>query len=161
MVTFMKLKTTVAALAGTWLALAAASPSHAMEEWEVAELSARVGEESGICPELLQAVAWQESGYQEDAEAGGCSGLMQVAGRWHRERMERLGVHDLYDPEGNMRVAADYLAELFARHEDPGMVLMVYNGDSMAETYQETGELSDYAAAVLERSCRLEQEHGK
>lgn len=157
----MKLKTVVAALAGTWMALAAACPSHAMEEQEVAELSCRVGEEFGVCPELLQAAAWQESRYQEDAEAGECSGLMQVSGCWHRERMERLGVADLHDPEGNMRVAADYLAELFARYEDPGMVLMVYNGDSMAKEYQETGELSDYAAAVLEKSWQLEQEHGK
>lgn len=134
---------------------------HAMEEQEVEELSARIGAESGICPELLQALAWKESRYQEEAEAGGCSGLMQVAGRWHWERMERLGVTDLHDPEGNMKVAADYLAELFARYEDPGMVLMVYNGDSQAAEYQETGELSKYAEAVLEKSYQLELEHGK
>ncbi len=134
---------------------------HAMEEQEVEEISARVGEEFGICPELLQALAWKESRYQEEAEAGGCSGLMQVAGRWHQERMGRLGVTDLYDPEGNMKVAADYLAELFARYEDPGMVLMVYNGDSQAAEYQKTGELSEYAEAVLEKSYQMELEHGK
>lgn len=157
----MKKGMVMAVMASTLLALTYPCPAYAMAEQEVAELSIRVGEEFSICPELLQAAAWQESRYQEDAEAGGCSGLMQVSGCWHRERMERLGVVDLYDPEGNMRVAADYLAELFARYEDTGMVLMVYNGDSMAKEYQETGELSDYAAAVLEKSYQLEQEHGK
>ena len=155
----MRIKMFMAAMAAAWLVSTA--PAHAMEEQEVEELSARGGDEFGICPELLQAVAWKESGYREGAESGGCSGLMQVAGKWHRERMERLGVRDLYDPEGNMRVAADYLAELFATYEDPGMVLMAYNGDSMAKTYQETGELSGYAAAVLDKSYQLEQEHGK
>lgn len=135
--------------------------AYAMEEQEVKELSDRVGEEFGICPELLQAVAWQESRYQEEAEAGGCSGLMQVSGRWHRARMERLGVADLHDPEGCMRVAADYLAELAGQYEDIGMALMVYNGDSQASEYQKTGELSEYAEAILEKSYQLETEHGK
>lgn len=134
---------------------------YAMEEQEVKELSDRVGTEFGICPETLQAIAWQESRYQEEAEAGGCSGLMQVSKRWHRKRMERLGVTDLYDPEGNMRVAADYLSELADRYEDIGMVLMIYNGDSQVAEYRETGELSDYAVAILEKSYQLEQEHGK
>lgn len=158
---WMKNKIAIAAMASMLLALAAPCPAYALEGQEVEEISARVGEEFGICPELLQAVAWQESRYQEDAEAGGCSGLMQVAGKWHQERMGRLGVTDLHDPEGNMRVAADYLAELFARYEDIGMVLMAYNGDSRAGEYQETGELSGYAAAVLEKSYQLESEHGK
>jgi hypothetical protein len=42
--------------------------------------------------------------------------------------MARLGVTDLYDPEQSMRVAADYLVELFERHCDVGLVLMIYNG---------------------------------
>lgn len=134
----------------------------AMEEAEVEELSIRAGEEFGICPELLQAVAWKESSYREDAQNGGCTGLMQVSEYWHRERMQRLGVADLYDPEGNMRVAADYLAELFEQFEDTGMVLMVYNGDSTAYGYQNTGSgLSGYAGAVLEKAEQLEREHGK
>lgn len=157
----MKSRTVPAALAAAAL-LASPLQASAMEEAEVEELSILAGEESGICPELLQAVAWKESSYREDAENGGCIGLMQVAQCWHKDRMERLGVADLYDPEGNMRVAADYLAELFGRFEDAGMVLMAYNGDSSAAGYQETGEgLSAYAASVLEKAAALEREHGK
>lgn len=157
----MKKGMVVAAMASTLLLLARPCPAYAMGEQEVEELSIRVGEEFCICPETLQAIAWQESRYQEEAEAGGCSGLMQISERWHRERMERLGVTDLHDPEGCMRVAADYLAELAAWYEDISMVLMIYNGDSQAAEYGETGELSDYAAAILEKSYQLEQEHGK
>lgn len=136
--------------------------AQAMEADEVYALAQEAGEEYGICPEFLQAVAWQESRYDPEVSSGGCEGLLQVAGRWHGDRMERLGVADLYDPAGNMAVAADYLAELFARYEDPGMVLMVYNGDSRAEHYWKTGEgLSDYAQSVLELSENLEREHGK
>lgn len=157
----MKKGMVVAAMTSALLLLAHPCPAYAMGEQEVEELSIQVGEEFCICPETLQAIAWEESRYQEEAEAGGCSGLMQISERWHRERMERLGVTDLHDPEGNMRVAADYLAELAVRYEDIGMVLMIYNGDSQAAEYGETGELSDYAAAILEKSYQLEQEHGK
>ena len=157
----MKGRTMLAALAGAAF-LASPLQASAMEEAEVEELSILAGEESGVCPELLQAVAWKESGYREDAENEGCIGLMQVAQCWHRDRMERLGVTDLSDPAGNMRVAADYLAELFEQFEDAGMVLMVYNGDSSAARYQRTGDaLSDYAGSVLEQAARLEREHGK
>ena len=157
----MKGRTMLAALAGAAF-LASPLQASAMEEAEVEELSILAGEEFGVCPELLQAVAWKESGYREDAENDGCIGLMQVGRRWHQERMERLEVTDLYDPQGNMRVAADYLAELFERFEDAGRVLMVYNGDSSAWGYQRTGDdLSDYARSILEKAAGLERAHGK
>lgn len=151
-------------IAAAVAALVAAAPlqTHAMEESEVAALAEEAGGAYGICPELLEAIAWQESSYRADASAGGCEGLMQISPRWHRERMERLGVEDLRDPAGNMLVAADYLAELFAEWEDPAMVLMVYNGDSDAGRLWETGEgLSDYAKDVLALSEELERKHGK
>lgn len=69
---------------------------------------------------------------------------------------------NLYAPAENMKVAADYLAELAERYDDIGMVLMVYNGDSRAKDYQKTGNgLSDYANDILELSEQLEREHGK
>lgn len=134
----------------------------AMEEPEAALLAEQIGTEYGICPELLQAIASHESSYDETAEADGCIGLMQVSERWHRERMGRLQVADLHDPEGNMRVAADYLSELFVQYEDTGMVLMVYSGDSGADGYARTGEgLSAYAQEIMEQAALLERQHGK
>lgn len=136
--------------------------AYAVEENEVTGLTERIGAEYSLCPELLQAVAWKESHYDETAEADGCIGLMQVSERWHSDRMAALGVTDLYDPESNIRVAADYLAELFDQYEDTGMVLMVYSGDSGAEAYAGSGEgLSGYAQEVMEHAFRLERQHGK
>lgn len=155
-------KVLTALLAAGILSLARRTEVQAVSEAEVIELSARIGAAYNICPELLQAIAWHESRYREEAENDGCSGLMQVAGRWHGDRMARLQVTDLYDPEGNMLVAADYLAELFAQYEDLGMVLMVYSGDSGAETLACGGQgLSEYALEIMDHTYQLERQHGK
>lgn len=121
----------------------------------------RVCEPVNICPELVQAIIERESRWNPNAVNGDCMGLMQISKRWHRERMERLGVTDLFDPYDNILVGVDYMAGLFERYEDPGMVLMIYNGDSRAKNLQATGELSEYAEWILNRSAELERQHGK
>lgn len=121
----------------------------------------RVCEPVNICPELVQAIIERESRWNPSAVNGDCMGLMQISERWHRERMERLGVTDLFDPYDNILVGVDYMAELFERYEDPGMVLMIYNGDSQAKNLQATGNLSEYADWILTRSAELERQHGK
>ena len=121
-------------------------------------MSNEIGKEYNICPELLQSIAFQESRFQEDAQNGGCTRLMQVNPAWHEDRMRKLGVTDLYDPEQNMEVAADYLQELFGRYEDVGTVLMVYHGEEGAV---DKVEASQYADEILTRSAELERLHGK
>lgn len=122
----------------------------------------KYGEEYEICPELLMAIAEAESSGNPNAENGSCKGLMQVSEKWHKDRMGRLGVEDLFDESGNILVATDYLYELFKKYEDVGMALMVYNGDSNAKDYMRgTAELSKYAQKILERSAYLEELHGK
>ena len=135
-------------------------------EWldyqQCSKLAEEVGDMYQICPELLQAIAWKESRYCPEVESKGCTGLMQVAGRWHQERMKELGADNLKDAHQNMLVAADYLQELVETYGDPVMVLMVYNGDSRAEDYWK-GHCgpSDYAEEILELSAQLEVQHGK
>ena len=74
--------------------------------------------ETGIRYELALAVIWQETDFRNIIGDGGNSiGFMQVQPRWHRERMDRLGVTDLSDPYGNFLVACDFLAELLETHE--------------------------------------------
>ena len=124
----------------------------------ILEMSNEIGKEYNICPELLQSIAFQESRFQEDAQNGGCTGLMQVNPAWHEDRMRKLGVTDLYDPEQNMEVDADYLQELFGRYEDVGTVLMVYHGEEGAV---DKVEASQYADEILTRSAELERLHGK
>lgn len=122
----------------------------------------KYGKEYNICPELLMAIAETESHGNPKAENGGCKGIMQISEKWHKDRMKRLGVTDIFDTKGNILVATDYLYELFEKYEDVGMVLMVYNGDSDAEDYMNgKAKLSGYAEKILERSAYLEELHGK
>lgn len=114
-----------------------------------------------ICPEFVEAIIERESRWDPRAVNGDCIGLMQISERWHRERMQELGVKNLKDPLDNILVGVDYLRELFERYEDPGVVLMVYNGDSRVKRLQATGELSEYAEWILNRSAELERQHGK
>lgn len=119
------------------------------------------GEEYGICPELIMAIIERESGGQADAENGRCCGLMQISVKWHYNRMERIGVTDLYEERGNIHVGTDYLAELFDKYGDAATVLMVYHGEKNAVEKAENGEISSYAEGILERSAELERIHGK
>lgn len=129
---------------------------------EVQALSEELGKQYNICPELIQAICYRESRFQPDAENEDCIGIMQVSEKWHKERMKRLKVNDLLDMEGNMTVAVDYLAELAEENEDIAIVLMKYNGDSRVQEVMEgTGEISDYAAEIMELSAKLERQHGK
>ena len=120
------------------------------------------GQEYGICPELLQAVIEEESGGSPDAVGqAGETGLMQIYPKYHRIRAEHLGVYNLFDPEGNILVGADYLAELFEMYQDTGTVLMVYNGTEDAAERGRKGDYTEYAEKIMERAARLERQHGK
>ena len=121
----------------------------------------KYGEEYGICPELLMAVAETESGGDRMARNGSCKGLMQISERWNADRMRRLGVTDLYDEEQNIHCGADLLAELAERYGEVSYALDRYNGNSRATYNYEHGILSAYARKVLERSEKLERMHGK
>lgn len=130
---------------------------------EIRQISEELGQEYNICPELIQAICFKESRFRQDAMNGDCIGIMQISERWHKDRMDRLGVTDLKDAEQNMKVAADYLSELAERYEgDIGVALMVYNGDSsVKEVLAGTGKISDYAEYILMLSAQLEEQHGK
>lgn len=134
----------------------------------IEEYTEDIGEQYNICPELIQAIIERESSYDPYAKNGNCLGLMQVSSKWHSDRMEKLGVSDLYDPYSNILVGTDYLAELFdeaiesGRGDDLYYVLMRYNlKTSTANERWDAMDYSDYAIEVSERSAELEREHGK
>ncbi len=128
---------------------------------EVVEISEELGGQYNICPEVIQAICYKESRFQADAEGGGCVGIMQVAPKWHKERMDRLGVTDLTDMRQNMTVAVDYLSELSADGTDIAEALMRYHGESDVDSRLSDCEVSEYAEDILEISAELEREHGK
>ena len=138
------------------------SDSEYMAEEDVLEIAQEIGDIYNICPEFLQAIAFKESSYRPAVVNGDCKGLMQINDKWHKGRIENLGVTDLYDPYENMLIAADYLSELFDAYEEADVVLMFYNGNSKAEEYSRgIGEPSKYVIDILEMSADLEREHGK
>lgn len=120
----------------------------------IVSITENVGERYNICPEFLQAIAWRESRFDETAvnASGTCYGVMQVSEKWHSHRME--AGENLLDPETNIRVAAEYLSELFERYEDPAIVLMIYNGDSR---WKNEWYISSYAEEILEMANALEK----
>lgn len=147
---------------GACLLSVAAAGEEAVEVPEdVAGISEELGRQYSICPETIQAICWVESRFDPEAENDGCTGIMQVAGKWHKERMERLRVEDLKDTEGCMRVAVDYLAELVEDGEDMEIALMRYHGESRIRERLSEGELSEYVDKVLAVSAMLEHRNGK
>lgn len=128
---------------------------------EVREISEELGEKYCICPELLQAMAWKESRFRSDVENQGCVGIMQISERWHRDRMARLGVADLYDMRQNMMVAADYIAELAANGEPVEIALMKYHGESGISEVMDGTRESEYVTSILELAAEFERQHGK
>lgn len=122
---------------------------------DIQKMCEEAQDEFNVCAELLEAIGFRESRYKAKAENGGCSGIMQISTKWHKGRMKKLGVKDIYEPQGNIRVAADYLAELFEKYDgDLYKVLMTYNGDS-------SEGVSAYAIEIAEISEALERVHGK
>lgn len=127
---------------------------------EVKNAAEKYGEEYNICPELIEALAYQESRFKADVVSadGVHIGICQINPNCHSKRMQKLGVTDLTDIDGNIEVACDYLAEIFTEYEgDPDIVLMIYNGDYSWKS----GHISNYANEILERSAELERLHGK
>lgn len=129
---------------------------------EVIEIAEELGEQYNISAEFIEAICWTESRFQADAKGGSCIGIMQIFEKWHKDRMKRLGVTDLYDVRGNMTVAVDYLAELFEQYEDVVYVLDTYNGGAdYAEKNCKNGVVTEYAKTIIELSESLERKHGK
>lgn len=128
---------------------------------EVQEACMKWGGVYDICPELLQAICWNESRYETDLENGTCVGIMQINEPVHTARIEKLGVTDIYDLDENIHIGADLLAELFASYPDAGTVLGLYHGEKNAVSKGKTGNYSTYTKTILEKSYELERVHGK
>lgn len=82
---------------------------------------------------------------------GASAGYMQIQQKWHWDRMERLGVSDLMEPNGNFRVGCDFLAELYAKYNDWSLALTVYNFG------HDPGYITDYAKEVMGNYARWQE----
>lgn len=118
-----------------------------------------VGDKYDISPKLLQALAYTESHYEVNATgySNDC-GLCQIIPKYSYDRMERLGVEDIYDPYSNVLVCADILN--YHKNSkyggDINFVLMAYNmGQAGAAKRYEAGYISDYAKKVMKKAYEL------
>lgn len=119
------------------------------------------GAEYDICPELLEAICFNESRYIPTVENGTCKGLMQINIVFFKDRIEKFKITDIYDIDSNIHLGADYLAELFNEYEDVGAVIGYYHGEANAADKAMQGNLSSYTKKILKKAESLERSHGK
>ena len=114
-----------------------------------------------VSPELVMAMIETESSGRANVAGGNGRyiGLMQIYEKYHRERMAKLGVTDLYDPYSNILVGVDYLMELANKYGELPLVLMKYNGSSDAVARNEADNYTKYAKNIIARSEELTEIH--
>lgn len=120
-------------------------------------------DEKGLDAKVVLALIFRESSFNASVVSGdNAIGLMQVIEKYHKARMERLGVTDLFDPFQNVTVGIDLLAELNDKYDNIGMALTAYNaGESGAQKrfFSKGVYDSSYALRVLEyvENIKLEE----
>lgn len=100
----------------------------------------------GLDPQIIKALIEEESGWCASAEgdSGQSIGLMQIQPRWHKERLARLGITNLYDPKQNVTVGCDILSDLYDKYGNYEDALSVYNSGN-------TEDGKAYAERILNR----------
>lgn len=120
--------------------------------------------EYGVDYEIVFALIERESLCRWDitGDDGESVGYMQIQERWHKDRMERLGVTDLKNPFQNIRVGVDYMAELLERTGGDNMdMLAAYNyGYAGAKRclWDEGVHEYSYNTEIMERARQLKAE---
>lgn len=89
----------------------------------------------GLDSRIIKALIEEESGWVTSAEGdnGNSIGLMQIQERWHKDRMKRLGVTNLYDSEQNITVGCDILSELLNKYGNYRDALSAYNSGNIKD----------------------------
>ena len=117
----------------------------------------QICEDYHIDPAIIMAMIERETHFQADriGDNGQSFGLMQIKIKYHKGRMDRLGIEDLMDPYQNVVVGIDYLGDLLVKYEDIEVALMAYNAGpgGAYEHWWKYGIYSNaYSNGVLERS---------
>lgn len=123
----------------------------------------------GVDYETVFALIEHESKCKYDAvgDSGNSIGYMQIQEKWHKERMERLGVTDLKNPFQNILVGVDILAELQETIARSGTdmleadVLAAYQygmQGARRHLWANGVHLYEYNMAILQRAEELRQD---
>ena len=120
--------------------------------YELQDMVRAACEESGVPMELVLAVIWEETDFRNlTGDDGESQGYMQIQEKWHRDRMERLGVEDLMDPAGNFRVGCDFLAELLDKH--PLAYALTYYNSGKVRVSEYSERVMDYQEALKNKKA--------
>lgn len=96
---------------------------------EIGKMLDASSEKYGIPPNVLKAVAWQESTWNPDAKSFDGQhgkGVMQIDDRFH----EFARTPDVWDPKKNIEYGSKYLKSLYDQTGDWNAALKRYNGGS-------------------------------
>ncbi|MBM3460983.1 MAG: hypothetical protein FJX76_02675 [Armatimonadetes bacterium] len=96
---------------------------------EIGQMLDAASNKYGIPPNILKAVAWQESGWNQNAlsfDGQHGKGVMQIDDRFH----EFARTKDVFDPKKNIDYGAKYLSSLYEKTGSWEMALKRYNGGS-------------------------------
>lgn len=99
--------------------------------------------------ELALAVIEQETNFRNvTGDDGASEGYMQVQQRFHKDRMDELGVTDLMDPDGNFRVGCSFLSDCIEKY-----------GLEKGLGYYNSGkaQVTRYSREVMERMQKYRQ----
>jgi len=107
-------------------------PMDHQQRWSLARLIHDESREHGYDPLFITALVQVESGCSPTARAGGAIGLTQLLPSTARGVAERAGVtwrgpQTLTDPEANIQIGVQYLAELEDMLDDPYKAVAAYN----------------------------------
>ncbi len=148
--------------------VAHATEAEYIDNEELWKIAIEVGDMYDLDSAILVSLVDSESTRNIWAVNGTHKGLTQVTAKWHQERMDRLGVEDLYDPYGSILVCADYLDELLGIGEKKGYgrsieyALMRYNmATDTANSMYARGEISGYAKKIVKRAAEYQEEKEK
>ncbi len=96
---------------------------------QINQLLEAAAQKYSIPPDILKAVAYQESGWRPDAlsfDGQHGKGIMQIDDRFH----EFAKTPDVFDPAKNIDYGANFLKDLHNRHKTWEKALKGYNGGS-------------------------------
>lgn len=124
-----------------------------LEGYEVEQICYVVSNYYPVEQDLLQAMAWVESGYETEARNGSCIGLMQINPHYFQDKMDILGADDPMVPYVNVLLAGWWLWELQQMYslED---TLSIYNCGS-------PGKCGGYVSKVKAEMDRLKAERSE
>lgn len=126
---------------------------------EYLDMIVEICESYDLDPYLIAAQCeCESSGNPNDVSSANAIGLMQIIRKYHRERMEALGVDDLYDPYSNLLVGIDFMSELLSKY-DTKTALMCYNEGEFggARSRAAEGNYSSYSKKVVKRASALRE----